>query len=223
MNPRGWGFPAWVYLFAMARWLDAQPNIPGRQKKRWASRIGFILPCLTCQVHYLYVFKTKYDSHKYNHNLFGWFRYVYFRVKRLQNEKQKSMTNRIKNQVKPWAVKSEPNVKRALMVFVYAIAFSYDAARDIQSQLPDPVAHYPLYVRMFLQTNFGLPSPFSLLHQHFTHLNHWTRESQILKHLDTFYQLSRQQRGELHQYLESPVRRRRRDRIMAAGEFWIRE
>lgn len=198
MNPRGWGFPAWVYLFAVARWLDTRRDIPGRQKKRWASRIGFILPCLTCEVHYLYVFKTKYDAHKYNHNLVRWFRYVYFRVKKLNNKKQKIKAA----EKKPWKVR---NVKLALMIFLYSIAFSYDAAKKIQNKLPAPIAHYPLYVRTFLQWNFGVPSlpgHVTAMHQHFQNIpHHWKTGEQILSRLDAFYHVSETKRQQLYEYL----------------------
>lgn len=194
MNPRGWGFPAWVYLFAVSKWLDSRQDIPGRQKKRWASRIGFVLPCVTCEVHYLYVYKTKYDAHKYNHNLVGWFRYVYFRVKKLNNQDKRK-------EKKPWKMR---NVKLALMIFLYAIAFSFDAAKKIQDQLPDPIAHYSFHVRHFLQWNFGLsslPGHVSYVHRHFRNVHEWTTGNHILSRLDAIYHLSTRKRQQLYEYL----------------------
>lgn len=199
MNPRLWGFAAWVYLFSIARWLDRHKQIPGKQKKRWASLVGFVLPCLTCEVHYLYVFKTKYDAHKYNHHLYDWLRYVYYRVKKLQKN---PIANGIKKTgVKPWKVpQTTENVNRAFMIFVYSMAFSYDAANKIKSQLPDKIAHYAMFVRMFLQSNFGLmPNAFFLKARPST----WSSERSLLMTLHRHFHINPQQEHELRRYFLS--------------------
>lgn len=136
-SPGTWGFLAWIFILAMAKWLDEALRtgfVTQEQAYEWIRLIGTVLPCSGCRVHY------QMRLHKYNpsrHTVYGFFRYVRRSIQRSttyrRDPRQHVLPSWIRGLEEGQARPSDPVVLihdaqavfRALFVFVYSILFSY--------------------------------------------------------------------------------------------------